>query len=146
VLGLGMAVSVAPLTTTVINAVPKDRSGVASGINNAVARVAGLLAVAIFGAIALADYTRALDARVSSLPSEARQVVERARGTFAVDRVLEGVAGEAHLVAESVTKDALAHSISHVLMLAAALALAGSLSAALTIRPSRASSGAGTAR
>jgi EmrB/QacA subfamily drug resistance transporter len=135
VLGLGMAVSVAPLTTTVINAVPKHRSGVASGINNAVARVAGLLAVATFGAIALADYTRALDARLPSLPSETRQVVERARGTFAVDRVLEGVAGEAHLVAESVTKDALAHSISHVLMLAAALALAGSVSAALTIRP-----------
>jgi EmrB/QacA subfamily drug resistance transporter len=142
VLGLGMAVSVAPLTTTMINAVPKHRSGVASGINNAVARVAGLLAVAIFGAIALADYTRALDARLPSLPSETRQVVERARGTFAVDRVLEGVAGEAHLVAESVTRDALAHSISHMLLLAAALALAGSLSAALTIRPSR----AGTAR
>jgi EmrB/QacA subfamily drug resistance transporter len=141
VLGLGMAVSVAPLTTTVINAVPKHRSGVASGINNAVARVAGLLAVAIFGAIALADYTRALDARVPSLPSEARQLVERARGTFAVDRVLNGIAGDTRLVFESVTKDALAHSISHVLMLAAALALAGSLCAALTITPLHASAG-----
>ena len=135
VLGLGMTVSVAPLTTTVINAVPKHRSGVASGINNAVARVAGLLAVAIFGAIALADYNRALDQRVQSLPSEVRQVVERARGTFAVDQAMEGVSGETRLVAESVVKDALAGSISHVLLLAAALSLAGSVCAAVTIKP-----------
>jgi EmrB/QacA subfamily drug resistance transporter len=134
VLGFGMAISVAPLTTAVMSAVPERRSGVASGINNAVARVAGLLAVAIFGAIALADYNRALDQRLPSLSSEAGQVVERARDTFAVDQALEGVSGETRLVAESVVKDALAHSISNVLLLAAALALAGSACAAFTIK------------
>jgi len=81
VLGMGMAVSVAPLTTTVMNSVPETRVGIASGINNAVSRTAGLLAIAVFGIVMLQTFKHTLDARLSGVP-----LTSAARGALANQR------------------------------------------------------------
>jgi EmrB/QacA subfamily drug resistance transporter len=79
ILGIGMAITVAPLTTTVMDAVDRSHAGVASGINNAVARVAGLLAIAVFGVVMARSFATNVAPRLDriGLTPEVRAATDR---------------------------------------------------------------------
>ena len=124
VLGLGMAVTVAPLTTAVMNAVPLAEAGTASGINNAVSRVAGLLAVAVFGLVMLASFEHDLTLRLDRAHLQAAEKL-RMEGQYARLAAIEVTdAGEKADVAE-----AFVHGFRRLMWLAAGLSLASALTA-----------------
>ena len=81
VLGVGMAVSVAPLSTAVMNSVSVEQAGIASGINNAISRLASLLSVAVFGLVLLTAFRHDLVRRLDQfgVPAQERQSIQAQR-------------------------------------------------------------------
>ena len=128
VMGLGMAVSVAPLTTTVMNSIEQSRAGVASGVNNAVSRVAGLLAVAVMGAVFSWVFNQRLDRGLERLPvgTAEKASVSAQRAKLAAistdDPQVREMIGESFVGAYGV-----------VLWIATGLTVAGSVSAVVLI-------------
>jgi EmrB/QacA subfamily drug resistance transporter len=135
VLGLGMTLTIAPLTTTVMNALGDAFAGTASGVNNAVSRAAGLLAIAAFGAVLAHVFeARLVDALdLSSLPREAAgHVLEQQRNLGAIappPGAPPAVAAEVHRVVAEV----FVAGFRAVMWIAAALALASAGCAAWLI-------------
>jgi len=81
VFSIGLSCTVAPLTATVLSDADESNAGIASGVNNAIARIAGLLAIAAIGAVVSAQFSSALDARLDTraLSPPAREAVAQAR-------------------------------------------------------------------
>src|SRR5215469_9790555 len=142
VTGIGMAVTVAPLTTTVLNSVDPRHTGVASGINNAVASVASLLTVAMLGTVAITVYDRSLDHHLALVgaSAEIRHAVDAMRGSLVATVAPGSLTQEAAQIARAVIDASLLEAFRLVLLVAAAMALAGAVFAALTIRPGEARS------
>lgn len=83
IVGIGMALVVAPLSTAVMGAVREDQSGVASGVNNAVSRMASLISVAAAGGLVSLLYVRAGGGASFGIPSEVAGHVEAMNVAFA---------------------------------------------------------------
>jgi EmrB/QacA subfamily drug resistance transporter len=135
VLGIGMTISVAPLTTVVMGAVDERHAGAASGINNAVARIAGMLAVALFGALAVGIFGQALDASLVplQLAPELRAAVEAQIPKLAEAAVPAGIAGSLQQAIETAFELSFLRAFRIVLLASAGLAIASAVTAALTI-------------
>jgi hypothetical protein len=138
VLGFGMAVTVAPLTTTVINAVPAHRTGVASGINNAVASVGSLLLIAVLGTVALGRFERSLEQRLTQAEASpaVRLAVHGAHGGFVIPPLPASLSEEERARAHAIVANALLSTVRDALWIAAALAAVSALATVLLIKPS----------
>lgn len=139
VLGFGMAITVAPLTTTVMGSVAEEQAGTASGINNAVSRTAGLLAIAVFGVMILYAFSHQLGERMNEigLDEPLKQAVYEERVKLAGLPVPES--------ADSTTREQIKQTVAAsfvfgfrlVMLTSAALALASAFASWLLIGRSR---------
>jgi EmrB/QacA subfamily drug resistance transporter len=129
-LGLGMGITVAPLTATVMGSVEQTHAGVASGINNAVARIAALLAVAALGVVLQSRFDRDLDAM--ALPPDARAIVQNERTKLAAAD-LDALAPGSRREVRHRIELAYVSGFRAVMVVSGLLALTGALAAAALV-------------
>ncbi len=132
VLGLGMAVTVAPLTTAVMGAVSASRTGIASGINNAVARTASLLAIAVFGIIVASVFTSDLEIHLTDIPlsPEARAAVDARADELSAAQAPADLDESTRASVDDAIDRSFLRSFRVAMLIAAGMAIASALAAA----------------
>jgi EmrB/QacA subfamily drug resistance transporter len=136
VLGIGMSISVAPLTTTVMNSVDAGFSGAASGINNAASRVASLLAVAVFGLIVTSMFERNLHNGLeqTAVTSQVAEAIEQQRNKLAAIELPESIGADDLASARQAIAEAFVTGFRAIMLICAILALASAASAWILIK------------
>ena len=135
VLGIGMATSVAPLTTTVMGSVDAHNAGIASGVNNAVSRVAGLLSVAIFSAILLHIFDGQLDRRLERLrvSPDVRASLDSQRTMLAAARLPENLDPGESARLRGAIEESFVSAFRWVILMSSGLSLLAAVSASWCI-------------
>jgi EmrB/QacA subfamily drug resistance transporter len=131
VLGLGMAITVAPLTTTVMSSISQNRAGTASGVNNAVARTASLIAIAVFGVVMLHVFKTGLHHRLSgaNLPAPIAQSLQTQSIKLAAIDVPQNLNAETRQVIRRAIDESFVSGFRWVMVIGAALAAASAVTA-----------------
>jgi MFS family permease len=126
VLGLGMAVCVAPLTTTVLNTVDTSFAGTASGINNAVSRIAGLLAIALFGIVMNRVFNAHLERHLEALavPSQVMQAVAKERAKLGAMEIPQALDPTLRAALQDAVAESFTAGFRSVMLISALLVLA----------------------
>ena len=137
--GFGMALVITPLTTVALGSVESEHSGLASGVNNAVTRVAGLLAVAVLGVFVYGAFSASLDARleVMGMSGDIRSAMEAAKADLGAAQAPEGVDARTEARIEGAIDESFVAGFRAVMLTSAGLALASALVAALLVRDKR---------
>ena len=135
--GLGLAITVAPLTATVLQAAERRHAGVASGVNNAIARVSGLLAIAAVGAVVSAQFSSQIGERLPDrvLPDAASRSYVRE----ASSRPLTVPEGPVRGVIRAQVQAAGVHAFATGMIVSGLLMIGGGLIALVGIQNPRAS-------
>jgi EmrB/QacA subfamily drug resistance transporter len=139
VFGLGLAATVAPLTATVLDSVEERRVGIASGVNNGVSRVAGLLAIAILGAVISAHFGTVLDQNLGPRPlgaAAAKTVSDAKAQPLAVPGTKKLPPAEATRI-RSAAADASTSAFHLGALIAAALMILGGIASGFGIQDPR---------
>ena len=135
VLGLGMSITIAPLTTTVMGAVEDRYVGIASAVNNAVARVAGLLAIAVFGIFVLYAFSSSLDAQLAALHLSPALLaaLEAQRDKLVGIDIPSGVSGTLRATLQQTIDTSFLAGFRLIMLISAGMALASALCAWFTV-------------
>lgn len=137
ILGLGMAITVAPLTTTVLGAVDERYAGIASGINNAVSRIAGLLSIAILSIFVVRVFNNTLDIRIAMLhvSPAVRHTLSAQRTMLVGTQIPASVQGMTRRAVQQAINESFVVGFRLAMEIAAGLALAGALCSLLLVAP-----------
>jgi hypothetical protein len=130
-----MALSVAPLTTTVMNAVPKNRAGIASGVNNAVSRIGGLLGIAVLGIVIVHAFNHELDHRLAraDISPEVRRSIDEQRVRLGGAELPSGINEQTQMALMQAINESFVVGFRIVMVTAVGLALASVLWALILI-------------
>jgi EmrB/QacA subfamily drug resistance transporter len=138
-LGLGLAITVAPLTTVVMNSVVQERVGAASGINNAVARVASVLAIAVLGIVMVSAFSHRLNQKLAgvSIPPNALRDIKAEEIRLAGMELPAGISDSTGVAIRDSVAEAFVFGFRIIMLICVGLAVTSAVLARLMIPKAR---------